>query len=181
MDGTFVLLPALQANQPLTSCIKPYLQMTREYPHAFMVPAFDMGHSYNASTYMIFENIMWRATSGQINKWRTSYLHLPRTSLSQMAISEVPFLYNFSPSVVPKPLDWVDNATITGYWFLETSDADWIPPPDLEEWIAKARLDGKAIVYLVNLADFRKISLSSKTGFRFNCSVSSGCSHQRDY
>ncbi|KAL1413559.1 hypothetical protein Q8F55_001333 [Vanrija albida] len=121
---------------------------TMAYPQAFMVPAFDMGPSFNYSTYVLFDNIMWRASSGQINRWRKKHLHLKPTDQSSLSVSKVPFLYNFSPSVVPKPLDWYDDITITGYWNLENSDMDWTPPDSLVAFMDKAKADGKPIVYI---------------------------------
>lgn len=121
---------------------------TNAYPQAFMVPAFEMGPSFNYSTYVLFDNILWRATSGQVNKWRKEHLKLSATDMSTLSVSKVPFLYNFSSAVVPKPLDWHDDITITGYWNLENSDTEWSPPKDLEEFMAKARADKKPLVYI---------------------------------
>lgn len=121
---------------------------TNAYPQAFMVPAFEMGPSFNYSTYVLFDNIIWRATAGQINRWRKRYLDLPSTDMSTLSITKVPFLYNFSPAVVPKPLDWHDEISITGYWNLEDSDADWTPPPKLEQFMDKAKADGRPLVYI---------------------------------
>jgi sterol 3beta-glucosyltransferase len=122
---------------------------TQAYPQAFMVPAFEMGPSFNHSTYVLFDNIMWKATSGQINRWRRKHLGLKSTDMSTLSVTKVPFLYNFSPAVVPKPLDWHDDIIITGYWNLADSDTDWSPPPELERFMAKAKEDGKALVYIV--------------------------------
>ena len=33
-------------------------------------------------------------------------------------------------------------------WFLDNPDLDWTPPPELLAWMAKARHDGKPIVYI---------------------------------
>ncbi|WWC63363.1 uncharacterized protein I303_105963 [Kwoniella dejecticola CBS 10117] len=121
---------------------------TSAYPHAFMVPAFEMGPSFNYSTYVLFDNIMWKATAGQINRWRKKYLGLKSTDMSSLSVTKVPFLYNFSSAVVPKPLDWHDDIIITGYWNLEDSDTDWSPPPELDEFVAKAKEDGKPLVYI---------------------------------
>ena len=123
---------------------------TAAYPQAFMVPAFEMGPSFNYSTYVLFDNIMWRATSGQINRWRKDHLHLKATDMSALSVSKVPFLYNFSSAIVPKPLDWHDDITITGYWNLENSDAEWTPSKALDEFMATAKRDGKALVYIVS-------------------------------
>ncbi|KAK6910724.1 hypothetical protein I203_104756 [Kwoniella mangroviensis CBS 8507] len=135
---------------------------TSAYPHAFMVPAFEMGPSFNYSTYVLFDNIMWKATAGQINRWRKKYLNLKSTDMAALSVTKVPFLYNFSSAVVPKPLDWHDDIVITGYWNLEDSDTDWSPSPDLDAFLNKAKEDGKALVYIsiikaVEKADVRAI------------------------
>ncbi|ORY35482.1 hypothetical protein BCR39DRAFT_461494 [Naematelia encephala] len=121
---------------------------TNAYPQAFMVPAFEMGPSFNYSTYVLYDNIIWRATSGQINRWRKKYLGIGSTDMSMLSVTKVPFLYNFSSAVVPKPLDWHDDITITGYWNLENSDMEWTPPQDLVDFMDKARADGKPLVYI---------------------------------
>jgi len=123
---------------------------TNAYPQAFMVPSFEMGPSFNYSTYVLFDNIIWAATAPQINRWRKEHLNLKSTDMSSLSITKVPFLYNFSSAVVPKPLDWKDDISITGYWNLEDSDTDWSPPEGLEQFMKKARDDGKALVYIVS-------------------------------
>jgi sterol 3beta-glucosyltransferase len=125
---------------------------TSAYPQAFMVPAFEMGPSFNYSTYVLFDNIIWQATSPQINRWRKRHLNLRSTDMSTLSITKIPFLYNFSPSVVPKPLDWHDDITITGYWNLENSDSEWTPPAELDTFMQQAKDDGKKLVYIVRLA-----------------------------
>ncbi|KAF8827687.1 hypothetical protein HHX47_DHR4000057 [Lentinula edodes] len=62
--------------------------------------------------------------------------------------SKIVFIYNFSQAVVPKPLDWGDSISISGYWFLDNPDLDWEPPESLVAWMEKARADGKPIVYV---------------------------------
>lgn len=140
---------------------------TSAYPQAFMVPAFEMGPSFNYSTYVLFDNIIWRATSGQINRWRKKYLKLKPTDMSSLSITKVPFLYNFSSAVVPKPLDWHDDITITGYWTLENSDTDWTPPDALAAFIKKARDDGRPLVYIVG----SRVNSTDGEGVRFHRST----------
>ncbi|KAL4980410.1 sterol 3-beta-glucosyltransferase [Aspergillus desertorum] len=120
---------------------------TRAYPHAFAVPESRLGGAYNYITYVMFENVFWRAIAGQVNRWRMKELGLKATNLDKMQPNKVPFLYNFSPSVVPPPLDFPDWVRITGYWFLNES-SDWMPPRELAEFIQRARQDGKKIVYI---------------------------------
>ncbi len=62
----------------------------------------------------MFDQVFWRATSGQINRWRRNLLHLGATSLDKMEPHKIPFLYNFSPHVVPPPLDWPEWIRVTG-------------------------------------------------------------------
>ncbi|OAA59786.1 udp-glucose:sterol glycosyltransferase [Niveomyces insectorum RCEF 264] len=164
---------------------------TRAYPHAFIMPEHKMGGAYNYITYVMFDNIFWKATASQINRWRNKTLGLPNTTLEKMQPNKVPFLYNFSPSVVPPPLDYSDWIRVTGYWFLDEGTGGgsssssssssssngkennknsrkgntetksqaqaktaapkppaWTPPKDLTDFIAKARRDGKKIVYV---------------------------------
>jgi sterol 3beta-glucosyltransferase len=61
--------------------------------------------------------------------------------------NKVPFLYNFSPHVVVPPLDYSDWVRVTGYWFLDEGE-NWTPPDELTAFIAKARSEGKKIVYI---------------------------------
>lgn len=120
---------------------------TRAYPHAFVVPEHKMGGAYNYLTYVMFDNVFWKAISGQINRWRKKDLGLQATSLEKMRPNKVPFLYNFSPSVVIPPLDYSDWIRVTGYWFLDEGTI-WSPPKELTDFIQKARADEKKIVYV---------------------------------
>ncbi|KAK0625174.1 glycosyltransferase family 1 protein [Bombardia bombarda] len=121
---------------------------TRAYPHAFIMPGQKMGGAYNYVTYVMFDNVFWKATAHQVNRWRNNYLGLPNTNLEKMQTNKVPFLYNFSPFVVPPPLDYSDWIRVTGYWFLDEGGDKWQPPKELTDFIAKARRDGKKIVYV---------------------------------
>ena len=120
---------------------------TRAYPHAFAVPEHKMGGAYNYITYVMFDNVFWKAIAGQVNRWRKNELGLRSTNLDKMQPNKVPFLYNFSPSVVVPPLDYSDWIRVTGYWFLDEA-AGWEPPNELTDFIRKAREDKKRIVYI---------------------------------
>jgi sterol 3beta-glucosyltransferase len=120
---------------------------TSEFPHAFISPPVE-APAFNSTTYILFENVMWAATSGQINKWRQNTLHLPNTDMGHLAQSKITFIYNFSQAVVPKPLDWGDTTIISGYWFLDNPDLNWTPPGTLLDFMDKARKDHKPIVYI---------------------------------
>ncbi|KAI1385160.1 glycosyltransferase family 1 protein [Hypoxylon trugodes] len=120
---------------------------TRAYPHAFVMPEHKMGGAYNYVTYVMFDNVFWKATAHQINRWRNNILGLPNTSLEKLQPNKVPFLYNFSPAVVAPPLDYSDWIRVTGYWFLDEG-TEWTPPDDLMNFIQQARKDDKKLVYV---------------------------------
>lgn len=123
---------------------------TRAYPQAFAVPEHKRGGSYNYMTYVMFDNVFWRAISGQVNSWRKNVLGIDSTTFDKMQQDKVPFLYNFSPSVVPPPLDWTEWIHVTGYWFLDNADGnkDWQPPVGIVEFIDNAHALGKKVVYI---------------------------------
>ncbi|KAJ3828774.1 glycosyltransferase family 1 protein [Lentinula raphanica] len=120
---------------------------TSEFPHAFLSPPVD-SPTFNSASYVLFNNVMWAATSGQINRWRRNVLKVGNTDMGHLMQSKIVFIYNFSQAVVPKPLDWGDSISISGYWFLDNPDLGWEPPQSLLAWMEKARSDGKPIVYI---------------------------------
>jgi len=120
---------------------------TTQFPHPFISPPVETPR-FNSISYVLFDNIFWAATSTQINRWRQDHLHIGPTVMSHLVQSKIPIMYNFSPSVVPKPLDWNDTSTATGYWFLDNPDLGWSPPTSLLKFIAQAREDKKPIVYI---------------------------------
>jgi sterol 3beta-glucosyltransferase len=58
-----------------------------------------------------------------------------RNPLRSMARQGLPWLYGFSPSVIPMPRDWPREAAICGYWFT-APDSAWTPPPGLVDFLA---------------------------------------------
>ncbi|CAG8563847.1 6977_t:CDS:10 [Cetraspora pellucida] len=121
---------------------------TREYPHAFAVPYHDLKAPYNYSSYVLIENAFWRGIAPQVNRWRKNTLNLRTTNMEKMDAGTVPFLYNFSSSIVPRPYDWSDWICITGYWFLDNPEVGWKAPNDLLEFLDYNRNNNKKIVYI---------------------------------
>jgi sterol 3beta-glucosyltransferase len=120
---------------------------TRQFPHAFLSPPVE-APTFNAASYVLFDNVLWTATSSQINRWRKQTLGISSTDMGHLAQSKIPFIYNFSQFVVPKPLDWGDATAISGYWFLDNPELNWTPPKTLDDFMVKARSDGKPLVYI---------------------------------
>jgi sterol 3beta-glucosyltransferase len=49
--------------------------------------------------------------------------------------SRWPFIYGYSPSVVPRPPDWREGIEVAGYWW-PAHPAGWAPPAELERFLA---------------------------------------------
>lgn len=46
-----------------------------------------------------------------------------------------PVLHGYSPSVLPRPLDWRPGLEVVGYWW-PPAPTDWAPPADLADFLA---------------------------------------------
>ncbi|GAA6623445.1 glycosyltransferase [Scytonema sp. NUACC26] len=96
----------------------------------------------NYASYFLMEFVLWRRSRKVINNFRTQTLKLPPLPFLgrrfrrkvPILLSQIPILYGFSPSVIPKPVDWPDSVHITGYWFLDQAK-DYQPPQELVDFI----------------------------------------------
>ncbi|KAL0091342.1 UDP-Glycosyltransferase/glycogen phosphorylase [Phycomyces blakesleeanus] len=96
---------------------------TRSFPHPFATPNSPKGRLYNDMTYVLFDHAVWRAIAKRTNDFRQQVLSLPATSYEKLEVWKIPYLYCFSQSIVPSPLDWMDWIHCTGYWFLDNAQA----------------------------------------------------------
>ncbi|KAI5210052.1 UDP-Glycosyltransferase/glycogen phosphorylase [Aureobasidium subglaciale] len=159
---------------------------TRAYPHAFGMQNNRMGGAYNYMTYVVFDNIFWKATSSTINKWRKEDLGLKPTNMEKMQQDKVPFFYNFSPSVVTPPLDFGEWIRVTGYWFLDEAEG-FTPQKELLNFIKKARADKAKLVYIgfgsVVVPDPKQLTLDIIAAVKkadVRCILSKGWSDRMD-
>jgi UDP:flavonoid glycosyltransferase YjiC (YdhE family) len=98
---------------------------------SMIAPELPLGGGYNMLTHWISEQLIWQMLRPIINRWRRKSLGLPampwRGPFDHLYEQEMPYLYGFSPSVVPRPADWPAWHHISGYWFLDRDPA-WVPP-----------------------------------------------------
>ncbi len=114
------------------------MSRTRMFPSFGAPPNRKMGPRLTYLTHVLGEQVYWLPFRKEVNRWRESFLGLPAVSrrgiLSDLHARQVPFLYGYSPSVLPPPRDWPSLAHVTGYWFLD-APAGWRPPAALESFL----------------------------------------------
>jgi sterol 3beta-glucosyltransferase len=105
---------------------------------SMIAPELPFGGWYNMFTHRLGELTIWSIVRRMINRWRVETLGLPALSwrgpFDHLYEHEMPYLYGFSPSVVPRPDDWPDWHHISGYWFLD-HDPSWSPPDSLVRFL----------------------------------------------
>lgn len=116
---------------------------TKRFP-AMGFPELPFGSVYRRLTYRLIRQVL-RMASKRVRKWRKENGLMPKSMGFQMQLPDsrpIPVLHGFSRHVIPRPDDWPESATVTGYWFLEQDDA-WKPPDSLVDFLSK----GDAPVY----------------------------------
>ena len=105
---------------------------------SMIMPELPLGGWYNLLTHRISEVTIWAIVKRLINPWRVENLGLPalpwQGPFKRMYEERMPYLYGFSPSVVPRPTDWPAWHQISGYWFLDR-DPMWEPPQELAHFL----------------------------------------------
>lgn len=123
---------------PCLWCFLQPFSRTRRYLSALLPVRLSLGGVYNGLSHRLVEQAMWLPWRSQVNRWRSSTLHLPPLSLaspySHLYTTPVPVLYAFSRNVAPPVSDWPPWHRITGYWFLDELPG-WSPPPELARFI----------------------------------------------
>ncbi len=127
---------ARQRNIPLAvASMQPLFPPTHAFP-MFMLPfRFSFGGWYNHLTHSLYMRMGWLFVSGLLNHWRTTCLGLPpwrsmSAMIATLGETGTPWLYGYSPQVLPKPTDWGEDLHVTGYWFLDALP-NWQPPAEL--------------------------------------------------
>lgn len=76
-------------------------------------------------SHVVLEQILWQFIRQQTNEFRETLGLDPLPLLGpyqQLADSQFPVLYGFSPTLVPRPRDWPNHLEVTGAWFRQRSD-----------------------------------------------------------
>ena len=135
----------------MAACVP--LSPTRAFPFLMSHKASrnPFSGSLNYASYLLIEFLFWQKNRQRLNRFRKETLGLSPlpffgarfTRKRPSNLSPLPVLYGFSPSVVPKPVDWPDWLHVTGYWLLDQKQ-DYEPPKELVDFIN----DGPPPVYV---------------------------------
>jgi UDP:flavonoid glycosyltransferase YjiC (YdhE family) len=114
---------------------------TQDFPHpiANIKSSNNSGSMTNELTYTLVDMMTWQGLGDIINHFREETLNL--VTLSQAAATTVlhrlriPYTYCWSPALIPKPKDWGNYISISGFYFLSLA-SNYQPATDLAEFLA---------------------------------------------
>lgn len=111
---------------------------TRAWPMFWLPFRASPGGLYNLLTHHLMTHLLWQVGGAMANAWRRKLGLKPwrsaHESLAWARKLRLPFLYGYSPSLLPKPADWDDLQQVTGYWFLDPPPG-WRAPADLQRFL----------------------------------------------
>jgi sterol 3beta-glucosyltransferase len=114
------------------------LHPTGAFP-SVIVPSLPLGgKTVNRMSARVAATLFWRLFRSHHDEWRRKTLGLPplprRVPFRLFEDRGTPYLYGYSPSLVPNPQEWTGLRIVCGYWFLDRP-AKWKPPEDLVAFI----------------------------------------------
>ena len=92
----------------------------------------------NYMSYALIDMLTWQGLGDVINRFRQKSLGLEPISLmwapGMLQRLKVPHTYCWSPALIPKPKDWGQNISISGFFFLNLA-SNYTPEPDLKAFL----------------------------------------------
>ncbi|KAH7391206.1 glycosyltransferase family 1 protein [Cadophora sp. MPI-SDFR-AT-0126] len=93
----------------------------------------------NFVSYALVEMMTWQGLGDVINRFRERALGLEPISLiwapGMLSRLRVPYTYCWSPALIPKPRDWGQHISISGFYFLSLASS-YTPDPELAAYLA---------------------------------------------
>ncbi|GFE84818.1 hypothetical protein GCM10011487_68180 [Steroidobacter agaridevorans] len=106
------------------------LTPTKAFPSPFLPPG-KLPRMFNRLSQSLINNLLWKAFRKATNEARARVCGLPPRKSLWVGH---PMLYGVSPSLLPRPHDWPDNALVCGQWLVPARH--WTPPDSLNEFLA---------------------------------------------
>lgn len=95
-------------------------------------------HLTNFISYTLVEMLTWQGLGDVINRFRVKDLTLDPISLmwapGMLTRLRIPYTYCWSPALIPKPKDWGNQISISGFYFLSLA-SDFTPDADLKAFL----------------------------------------------
>ncbi|KAK3699130.1 hypothetical protein LTR37_016604 [Vermiconidia calcicola] len=117
----------------------PY-SSTQAFPHplANIQSSNADPHLTNYISYGLIDMLTWQGLGDVINRFRSKSLGLEPISLvwapGMLQRMQIPHTYCWSPALIPKPKDWGQNISISGFFFLNLA-SNYTPEPDLKAFL----------------------------------------------
>ncbi|KAI0117994.1 glycosyltransferase family 1 protein [Hypoxylon sp. NC0597] len=113
---------------------------TKAFPHPLInlnltnsnIP---VGHA-NRVSYLAVEWLTWQGLGDVVNAWRETLDLEPVPASEGPMLAEtlqIPFTYCWSPSLIPKPLDWPSHIGVCGFFFRDPPVYE--SPPEIESFL----------------------------------------------
>ncbi|MFA6915483.1 MAG: glycosyltransferase [Parachlamydiales bacterium] len=88
--------------------------------------------------HFVSEQFLWQPIRAPINKWRKKQLGMRKMHFlgfrNDKIRQEIPEIVAFSPSLIPRPIDWPSKIEMTNFCLLREGE-NWTPPKDLENFL----------------------------------------------
>jgi len=95
-------------------------------------------HLTNYMSYSLIDMMTWQGLGDVINRFRQKSLGLEPISLiwapGMLQRLKIPHTYCWSPALIPKPKDWGQDVSISGFFFLNLA-SNYTPAPDLKAFL----------------------------------------------
>lgn len=92
----------------------------------------------NYISYVLVEMLTWQGLGDLINRFRNKELGLEDINMlrapGMLQRMRIPHTYCWSPALIPKPKDWGQHISISGFYFLNLA-TDYTPDPDLKAFL----------------------------------------------
>ena len=92
----------------------------------------------NLMTYGMVDMLTWQGLGDVINRFRQHTLGLEPISLmwapNMISRLRIPYTYCWSPALIPKPKDWGNNISISGFYFLKVA-SNYKPDAELQAFL----------------------------------------------
>lgn len=113
---------------------------TQAFPHPLAnIQSSDIENNItNFISYALVDMMTWQGLGDVINRFRSYSLSLEPINLmwapGMLARLKIPYTYCWSPALIPKPKDWRNHISISGFYFLSLA-SNFSPDPELDSFL----------------------------------------------